>query len=35
MLNRFGSDGTGKYVFDLAVQRYIIENSLRKTVKVI
>ncbi|HHU24797.1 MAG: DUF2779 domain-containing protein [Bacilli bacterium] len=30
MLNRFGSDGTGKYVFDLAVQRYIIENSLRE-----
>lgn len=30
LFNRFGSDGTGKYVFDLAVQRYIIENSLKE-----
>lgn len=27
MFNRFGSDGTGKYVYDIAVERYFIENS--------
>ena len=27
MFNRFGSDGTGKYVYDIAVERYIIEHS--------
>ncbi|HHU81160.1 MAG TPA: DUF2779 domain-containing protein [Acholeplasmataceae bacterium] len=30
LFNRYGSDGTGRYVFDLAVERYIIENSLRQ-----
>lgn len=29
LFDRFGGDGTGKYVYDLAVERYIIENSLR------
>lgn len=28
MFNRFGSDGTGKYVYDISVERYFIENSL-------
>lgn len=28
LFNRFGSDGTGKYVYDIAVERYFIENSL-------
>lgn len=28
MFKRFGSDGTGKYVYDIAVERNFIENSL-------
>lgn len=28
LFERYSSDGTGKYVYDLAVQRYIIEKSL-------
>lgn len=30
LFDRYGSDGTGKNVYDLAVERYIIENSLRR-----
>ncbi|MBQ8293107.1 MAG: DUF2779 domain-containing protein [Bacilli bacterium] len=29
MFDRFGSDGTGKYVYDIAVERYFIENSYK------
>ena len=27
MFNRFGNDGTGKYVYDIAIERNFIENS--------
>ena len=28
MFDRYGSDGTGKYVYDLAIERNFIENSI-------
>ena len=30
LFDRYSSNGSGKYVYDLAVERYIVENSLAK-----
>ncbi len=30
LFERYSSNGSGKYVYDLAVERYIVENSLKK-----